>query len=228
MWSLAEIQLLPSAALTWTVTLSCGAAAMALSDGSGFGSLGLSVFGVGVGLSAGGVGALGDLRLAAVVLALERGEPDEPDHGDDRGDHGRGPVGPAPLGADALRLEQGGGGGRRRPPAVLVVVLGEERGGIEVDGLGEGPDVAAGVHVATAAAKSSCLDGMHDGDAHPGGVLTSSTVSPASIRACWRARPIEGRASSDTSSNGRSSSGELPMDTGAPFERLSHRAGGSV
>lgn len=46
MWSLAEIQLRPSGALTWTVTLSCGAAAMALSVGSGFGSAGLLILGV--------------------------------------------------------------------------------------------------------------------------------------------------------------------------------------
>lgn len=46
MWSLAEIQLRPSGALTCTVTLSCGAAAMALSDGSGFGSAGLLILGL--------------------------------------------------------------------------------------------------------------------------------------------------------------------------------------
>src|SRR3954470_10902673 len=45
-------------------------------------------------------------------------------------------------------------------------------------------------------------------------VLTSSTVSPAAMRACWRTRPTEGRSSSGELP------GELPMDTGAPFERV--------
>src|SRR5690606_18099051 len=47
LWPLAEIQLGPSVALTRTVTLSWGAAAMALSEGSGSGAAGFSALGVG-------------------------------------------------------------------------------------------------------------------------------------------------------------------------------------
>ena len=225
MWSLAEIQLRPSAALTWTVTLSWGAAAMALSEGSGLGSVGLAALGRGRGGLAGrGRGSLGDLRLrSAVVAALERGEPDEADHGDDRGDHGRGPVGSAPLGTDAFRLEEGGRRGRGRAAAVIVVVLREQRGRIEVDGLGQGPDVAAGVDVAAAGGEVVRLDGVHDGDADPGGVADVVDGQPGRDP-----RLLQGMADGEagflvgSSSNGRSSSGELPMDTGAPFERVSH------
>src|SRR5690242_20880348 len=47
LWSLAEIQLRPLAALTCTVTLSWGAAAMALSEGLDFGRSDLLLLGVG-------------------------------------------------------------------------------------------------------------------------------------------------------------------------------------
>src|SRR5689334_11453230 len=56
LWSLAEIQLRPLTALTWTVTLSWGAAAIALSEGPGVLS-GLLSFGVGeIGLLVDGTG----------------------------------------------------------------------------------------------------------------------------------------------------------------------------
>lgn len=52
---------------------------------------------------------------------------------------------------------------------MIVVVLGEQRGGIETDGLGQGPDVTAGVDVAATGVEVVRLDGVHDGDADPGG-----------------------------------------------------------
>lgn len=39
-----------------------------------------------------------------------------------------------------------------------------------MDGLGQGPDVAPGVHVTPTGGEIVRLDGMHDGDADPGGV----------------------------------------------------------
>src|SRR5262245_41779981 len=52
LWSFAEIQLRPSAAVIFTVTLFGGAAAIALSDGSGLGSVGFLVVWLGFGVAA--------------------------------------------------------------------------------------------------------------------------------------------------------------------------------
>src|SRR3954470_23938127 len=69
LWSLAEIQLRPPAALTRTVTLSCGAAAMALSDASEVGGTGLSFLGVGEADLAGVVAPSATCDLASFPLS---------------------------------------------------------------------------------------------------------------------------------------------------------------
>src|SRR5690606_20953176 len=107
-----------------------------------------------------GGGAVGDVRLAALVAALDHGEPDEADPDDARGDQGGGPVGAAPLRTDAFRREAGGGGGRgRTATAVLLLVPRHQGGGVEGQGLGKGPEVPAGVDVPAAGREVGRLDG---------------------------------------------------------------------
>ncbi|BCK68156.1 hypothetical protein Srufu_021090 [Streptomyces libani subsp. rufus] len=82
-----------------------------------------------------------DLATVALVAAREEREARESDHGDDRRDHRRGPIGAARLGADPFGFVERCGGGRRGPAAVLGVELVDQGSGIEGYGTGERPDV---------------------------------------------------------------------------------------
>lgn len=89
------------------------------------------------------------------------------------------------------------------------VELLDQRIGVEPDGTGEHADVAACVDVAAAAGEVVLLDRVHDGDAHPGGAadfFDRQTCGDTSlVKHATDRRPVV--------------FGELPMDTGAPFER---------
>lgn len=116
---------------------------------------------------------------------------------------------------------------------MVGVVPGEQRGGIETDGACQGPDVTARVDVATAGGEVVLLDGVDDGDADPGGVADVVDSQPG-VDACLPQgtadRELLGLAVvfERTLVFGELPSGELPMDTGAPFERVATCAGGSV
>jgi hypothetical protein len=143
---MAWIQLVPPAAVTLTVTLPGGAAAMALFDGCG---------GLGSPLPCGdwlGVGVVVVALGVASALVLSSPPLPETRLGAD-----------APLGLVQRRHRRG-----RLGAALLGRVLRDQRFRIEPHGARDAADVAARVHVAAATREVVLLDPLEDRDAYPG------------------------------------------------------------